>query len=574
MSTTAPSTATSSDFGRSSAPSPTNSTPSRRSTASATAIKNPDAQAERRAARRRRRAERHGFRPILFSRLTRLILLANLTGLAILTVGALALGEMRQGLIEARIASLRTQGELIANVLAEGATEEQDPRPELDLDAARTILRTLYVPESVRVRLFSTEGEVLTDSFLLTGQVARRILPALDEGRIPELRPFDEQTLVAAASERTLEEEFSRALLGEVVENRRENEEGERVVSVSIPVQRVQAVVGVLTIEAADVDAIIAAERRALTPFFIVAFAVTLVSSMLITLFVARPIRKLARAADVVREAGPRHASIPDLSSRRDEIGDLSVTLSGMTDALAERIDAIEAFAADVAHEVKNPLTSIRSALETLPQIADEARRAKLLDVMRHDVQRIDRLITDISNASRLDAELSRAAAEPLDIVRLLKDMVELYAGLRGEGEAKVVFAGAPQRALIHGSEEPLGQVFRNLIDNARTFSPAGGTVRLAVSGDPGAAYRPGVRVTIEDDGPGVPEENLERIFDRFYTERPKGAAFGSHSGLGLAIARQIVSAHQGRIFAENRVGADNAVAGARFVVDLPQRRR
>jgi two-component system sensor histidine kinase ChvG len=495
-------------------------------------------------------------------------------GLAILTVGALALGEMRQGLIEARIASLRTQGELIANVLAEGATEERDPRPELDLDAARTILRTLYVPASVRVRLFSIEGEVLTDSFLLTGQVARRVLPALDETRIPPLAPFDEDPLAAAAVERTLEEEYSRALLGEVVENRRQNEEGERVVSVSIPVQRVQAVVGVLTIEAADVDAIIAAERRALAPFFVVAFAVTLVSSMLITLFVARPIRKLARAADIVREAGPRHASIPDLSSRRDEIGDLSVTLSAMTDALAERIDAIEAFAADVAHEVKNPLTSIRSALETLPQMTDETRRAKLLDVMAHDVQRIDRLITDISNASRLDAELSRAASEPLDLVKLIKDMVELYAGLHGEGEATVVFADGPGRALIHGAEEPLGQVFRNLIDNARTFSPPGGTVAISVSGDPGAAYRPGVRVTVEDDGPGVPEENLDRIFDRFYTERPKGAAFGSHSGLGLAIARQIVSAHQGRIFAENRRDAEGVVEGARFVVDLPQRRR
>jgi two-component system sensor histidine kinase ChvG len=541
--------------------------------ASAIATRNPEtARAGGKAPPRRR--ERSHLRSIVFSRLTRLILLANLTGLAILTVGALALGEMRQGLIEARIASLRTQGELIANVLAEGATLERDPRPQLDIDAARTILRTLYVPESVRVRLFSTEGEILTDSFLLTGQVVRRVLPALDEARIPPLRPFEDEDAAAAAIERSLEEEFAHALLGEVVENRRENEEGERVVSVSIPVQRVQAVVGVVTIEAADVDEIIAAERRALAPFLVVAFGVTLVSSMLITLFVARPIRTLARAADVVREAGPRHASIPDLSSRRDEIGDLSVTLSAMTDALAERIDAIEAFAADVAHEVKNPLTSIRSALETLPQIGDEERRAKLLDVIRHDVQRIDRLITDISNASRLDAELSRVAAEPLDLVTILKEMVELYAGLRGEGEAEVEFAGGPPKARIHGAEEPLGQVFRNLIDNARTFSPPGGRVRVAVSSDPGAAYRPGVRITVEDEGPGVPEENLERIFDRFYTERPKGVAFGSHSGLGLAIARQIVSAHQGRIFAENRLDEDGSVAGARFVVDLPQRRR
>jgi two-component system sensor histidine kinase ChvG len=519
------------------------------------------------------RAQHRRFRSIVFSRLTRLILLANLTGLAILTVGALALGEMRQGLIEARIASLRTQGELIANVLAEGAAED-DPSPRLNLDAARTILRTLYVPESVRVRLFATDGVVITDSFLLAGQVMARELPPLEEEHIPQLRPFDVDAAAQAEIELTLEQEFARALLGEIAENQRRNESGEAVVSVSIPVRRVQAVVGVLTIEAADVDAIIAAERRALTPFFVVALIVTLVSSMLITLFVARPIRKLARAADVVREAGPRHASIPDLSSRRDEIGDLSLTLSAMTSALADRIDAIEAFAADVAHEVKNPLTSIRSALETLPQVSDETRRARLLEVMRHDVKRIDRLITDISNASRLDAELARTTTEPLDLVKVVKDMVDLYTSMRSDGEPEVVYAGGPPRAPVHGAEEPLGQVLRNLIDNAKTFSPKAGTVRIALSADPSPPFAPGVRLTIEDDGPGIPEENLERIFDRFYTERPKGAAFGSHSGLGLAIARQIVSAHQGRVFAENRAAPDGSVAGARFVVELPQRRR
>jgi two-component system sensor histidine kinase ChvG len=512
-------------------------------------------------------------RPIFFSRLTRLILLANLFGVAILTIGAFTLQEMRQGLVQARIASLRTQGVLIANVLAEGATEEE-PEPRLVADAARTILRTLYVPEDVRVRLFATNGEGVTDSFLLAGQVVARVLPRLDEARIPELTPFEEEQAAEEESERTLEQEFARALLGEIIENTRQNDAGERVVSVSIPVQRVQKVVAVLTIEAADVDAIIAAERRALAPFLVVALAVTLVSSLLITVFVARPIRKLARAADIVREAGPRHGSIPDLSARRDEIGDLSVTLNAMTTALANRIDTIEAFAADVAHEVKNPLTSIRSALETLPQVQDETRRDRLLDVMRHDVQRIDRLITDISNASRLDAELSRAAAQPLNVTALVKDMVALYAEMRGDGEAEVVFTGGPATAVIQGAEEPLGRVIRNLIDNAKTFSPPGGTVRVSVSPDAGPAFSPGVRVTVDDEGPGVPEEQRERIFDRFYTERPKGAAFGSHSGLGLAIARQIVSAHQGRVFAENRPAGDGTVAGARFVIDLPQRRR
>jgi two-component system sensor histidine kinase ChvG len=519
-------------------------------------------------------AKAAGSRPrsIVLSRLTRLILTANLFGLAILMAGALALGEMRQGLLEARIASLRVQGELIANVLAEGATEGE-PAPKLDIAAVRTIARTFHIPKGERVRLFSPKGQVLTDSYVLSGQITAHDLPALNPALIPPVKAFERPAEVEARSRRAIEDEFALARDGRTVENQRINETGERVVSVAIPVERVEKVLAVLVIEAADVDEIIAAERWALAPFFLVALGVTLASSLLITLWVAHPIRKLAKAADVVRETGPRHASIPDLSSRRDEVGDLSLTLSAMTNALAERIDSIERFAADVAHEVKNPLTSIRSALETLPQVADEARRDRLMQVMRHDVQRIDRLITDISNASRLDAELSRTTTEPLDIVALVTEMVGLYGSIRQPGEAEVVLETAPLQALVHGAEEPLGQVFRNLIDNAKTFSPPGGAVRITVSLDPNPAMAPGVRVTVDDDGPGVPEENLERIFDRFYTERPKGAAFGSHSGLGLAIARQIVTTHQGRIHAENRRRPDGSIAGARFVVDLPERR-
>lgn len=518
---------------------------------------------------------RRRFRSIIFSRLTRLILLANLSGLVVLTAGVLVLGEMRQGLIQARIESLRTQGELIANVLAEGATEAAfDPR--LDNDAARAILRALYVPPGVRVRLFANDGTIVTDSFLLADRVVSRPLPPLEVGALTPDIAFDADELAPLEAEATLEAEFSRALLGRVVENQREREDGERVVSVSIPVQHVQAVLGVLTIEAGGVDAIIAAERRALAPFLLVALLVTIASSMLITFVIAQPVRRLSVAADRVRKDGPRRASIPDLSSRRDEIGDLSVSLNAMTAAIANRIDTIEAFAADVAHEVKNPLTSIRSALETLPRVDDVERKTRLLDVMQHDVRRIDRLITDISNASRLDAELARAQADPMDIAGLLRQMVELYSDTRRDGEAELLFEPSSAEMVIHGAEATLGQVFRNLIDNAKTFSPEGGCVRVSMSAIKAPAgssgRRPGVRVTIEDDGPGVPEGDLEKIFDRFYTERPKGVAFGSHSGLGLAIARQIVEAHGGRIWVENRTGAEGAILGARFLVELPYR--
>jgi len=510
-------------------------------------------------------------RSIIFSRLTRLILLANLIGLVVLTAGVLVLGELRQGLIQARIESLRTQGELIANVLAEGATEAAF-EPRLDTDAARAILRALYVPPGVRVRLFANDGTIVTDSFLLADQVVSRPLPPVD-ALTPDLA-FDADELAPLEAEVTLEAEFSRALLGRIVENQRLREDGERVVSVSVPVRHVQAVLGVLTVEAGGVDAIIAAERRALAPFLLVALLVTIASSMLITYFIAQPVRLLSVAADRVRREGPRRATIPDLSARRDEIGDLSVSLNTMTAAIANRIDSIEAFAADVAHEVKNPLTSIRSALETLPRVDDAERKARLLEVMQHDVRRIDRLITDISNASRLDAELARARAEPMDIARMLREMVGLYGDTRRDGDAELVFETNQDEMLIHGAEAPLGQVFRNLIDNAKTFSPDGGCVRVALSAFKASGGRsggrPGARVAIEDDGPGVPADDLEKIFERFYTERPKGAAFGSHSGLGLAIARQIVEAHGGRIWVENRVGPDGAVLGARFLVELP----
>ncbi|MGD2132561.1 MAG: stimulus-sensing domain-containing protein [Maricaulaceae bacterium] len=531
--------------------------------------------------RRRRRVDgRRRFRSIVFSRLTRLILLTNLIGLAILSAGALALTEWSRALIDARRDSLRTQGELIAEFLSEGATANT-PDPILDPDLTRIIMRNLYVPQNQRVRLFAENGEVVTDSYLLGGQIIARPLPPIDPAQLsPDLVPdfenrdFDADEQEEVAGPRTLQQEFSRALLGRVVENERVNEIGESVVSVSIPVRRVQRVVGVLTIETDGVDDIIADQRRALAPFFLVALGVTIVTSLLITAFVARPIRRLSIAADVVREQGPRHAEIPDLSSRRDEIGDLSVTLNAMTHAIAERIDTIEAFAADVAHEVKNPLTSIRSALETLPQVTDPERRDRLLEVLRHDVQRIDRLITDISNASRMDAELSRAAVEQLDLNEVLKEMVNLYADIRRDGEAEVVFSDGRGKMLVEGVESSLTQVFSNLIDNAKTFSPAGGAVRVTASLLTSGSQAPGVRVTVEDEGPGVPEEDKEKIFSRFYTERPKGAAFGSHSGLGLAIARQIVAAHGGAIWVENRRDEADEVAGARFVVDLPRRRR
>ncbi|HVL42344.1 MAG TPA: HAMP domain-containing sensor histidine kinase, partial [Brevundimonas sp.] len=305
-------------------------------------------------------------------------------------------------------------------------------------------------------------------------------------------------------------------------------------------------------------------------PFALVALFVNLLGSLLMHLFVARPVMRLSAAADEVRLQRARAISLPDLEGRKDEIGDLARSLETMTETLSDRMDAIERFAADVSHEIKNPLTSIRSALETLPLVKTEAQREKLTALLQQDVRRLDRLITDISNASRLDAELARDRPRTLDLTTLLTEIVGVYEAGRKPGEPRIVFEPpAGDHILIVGRDGPLGQVFRNLIDNARSFSPADGLVRVTLSRDPTDPDRP-ARVQVDDDGPGIPPENLETVFQRFYTSRPKGTAFGANSGLGLSIARQIVEAHGGAIRAENRTDAHGAVVGARFEVALP----
>ncbi|WP_296170097.1 HAMP domain-containing sensor histidine kinase, partial [uncultured Brevundimonas sp.] len=331
----------------------------------------------------------------------------------------------------------------------------------------------------------------------------------------------------------------------------------------------VRQVLGVLTLEAGDVEATLNAQRLALMPFALVALTVNILGSLVLYLFVARPIMRLSAAADAVRLQQARAISLPDLEGRKDEIGDLARSLETMTETLSDRMDAIEAFAADVSHEIKNPLTSIRSALETLPLVKTDAQREKLTGLLQQDVRRLDRLITDISNASRLDAELNRDRPRAVDLNLLLSEISGVYAAGHRPGEAKVVFTPPTEAIRITGRDGPLGQVFRNLIDNARSFSPPGGEVRLVLRRDPTDPDLP-IRVIVDDDGPGIPAENLETVFERFYTSRPRGTAFGANSGLGLSIVRQIVEAHGGRVQASNRRGADGAVEGARFEVALP----
>ena len=509
------------------------------------------------------------------SRLGGFILALNLLSLLILFVGALALNEWRRGLIEARQETLAAQAQLLVQVLGEpqiGVTRGE-PTPELNYIEASRWLRDNFIPAGQRARLFDVDGIQVADSYEVTEAISGEPLPpALPAGSPSMVRDKDKarDSRRLAEARRALAEEVENALEGRSSATLRTAESGDRVVSVSIPVRHVEQVLGVLTLEAGDVNETLAAQRLALMPFALVALFVSLLSSLLLHLFVARPVMRLAAAADAVRLQRARAISLPDLDHRKDEIGDLARSLETMTETLSDRMDAIERFAADVAHEIKNPLTSIRSALETLPLVRTEAQREKLTSLLQQDVRRLDRLITDISNASRLDAELNRDRPRPIDLTVLLREIVDVYeAGLKPGGVHVAFAAPAGEHAIIRGRDGPLGQVFRNLIDNARSFSPPGGQVRLTLTRDEIDPDLP-IRVRVEDDGPGIPPENLETVFERFYTSRPRGTAFGANSGLGLSIVRQIVEAHGGRVWAENRKAADGGVAGARFEVALP----
>ena len=364
------------------------------------------------------------------------------------------------------------------------------------------------------------------------------------------------------------------ALNGQNASMVRINERGDVIVSVAVPVQRFRAVRGALMLstQGADIDNMVEAERLAIIKVFLIAAGVMIVLSILLAGTIAEPVRRLADAAESVRRRIRSRVEIPDFTRRRDEIGHLSGTLRAMTNALYSRIEGIESFAADVAHELKNPLTSLRSAVETLPVAKTDESRGRLLAIIQHDVRRLDRLISDISDASRLDAELQRQEAAPVDLAKLLSTLVAVANEVKRDDGVKVTvkFEGGGTRAFqVPGHDSRLGQIVDNLIENARSFSPAGGTVRVTCR-----RLRNQIEVYVDDDGPGVRDDVREKIFERFYTDRPH-QGFGQNSGLGLSISKQIVDAHGGSIWVENRTGApgpdgEPSVLGARFIVRLP----
>lgn len=538
--------------------------------------------------KRFRRNRRRGPRRSLWaSRLTRNIFLSNLIGLIILVAGTLAMSRFEVGLINAKIDNIQSLAATITTVIGEQATG-YGGMAELDVKSAQQILRGVNVQDGWRVRLHDKSGSLVADTKTLDGEFFIESLdPVVEErpGRPKQevwrenIRHWFETKLHnlpwrRAKREnlrRNLKSEVRAGLNGETSYGPRYDAQDNLIVTVSLPVRRVQQVLGVVTVESNDVGSIVTAERKALAPIIVLAFLAMFLSSLALTLFISLPMRRLARAAEIVTRSAKNRDAIPDLSNRSDEIGDLSLVLKDMTEGLYNRIDDIANFAADVAHEIKNPLTSLRSASDTLRVAKTEAQREKLIDIIQQDVSRMDRLISDISKASKVDANLARETAKTLDVGEIAENIVEFYKQTRSKDGADVINAStldldAP--IYIRAYESPFAQVLRNLIDNALTFSPDDGDVIVT-------AKQSGSRVffTVEDDGPGIPEDNLETVFERFYTQRPKGASFGSHSGLGLAICRQIITAHRGKIYAENRKDNNGKILGAKFTIDVPRQK-
>jgi two-component system sensor histidine kinase ChvG len=550
-----------------------------------------------------------------FSSLTRRIVFLNVTGLLALVIGILYLSQFRAGLIDARVQSLQVQGQIIAGAIAASATVETNtitisPERLMELHTGESygpaddglsaiefsinpervapVLRRLVSPTKTRARIYDREGMLLLDSRELDrrGDVLRFDLPPVNADRpgVVERAWIAIRTWLGRGDLPLYRElgpengtgypEVAQALVGQNASMVRINDRGEVIVSVAVPVQRFRAVRGALLLstQGGDIDQMVEAERLAVFKVFLVAAGVMVVLSVLLAGTIAGPVRRLATGAESVQRRIRSRVEIPDFTDRRDEIGHLSGALREMTNALYSRIEAIESFAADVAHELKNPLTSLRSAVETLPLAKTDQSRARLLAVIEHDVRRLDRLISDVSDASRLDAELQRQEAAPVDLVRLLNTVVTIANEVRRDNNVTVAlsFEGSgPGTFMVPGHDSRLGQVFDNLIDNARSFSAEGGGVRVICR-----RLRNHLEIVVDDDGPGIRPDALEKIFDRFYTDRPH-QGFGQNSGLGLSISRQIVEAHGGRIRAENRVGiaagsGEPKVLGARFVVHLP----
>ena len=520
--------------------------------------------------------------------LTARILAINVMALGVLVSGFFYLDQLQRDLMDDRLDAMAREATLLAAALGESAVDTANPSGAgLDPAAAATLVHRLNLPVDTRALLFNADGTLAVDSWQLPmAPVQTAELPPPEEGRGVFGRAADAayDWITARLPPRTtvplyLEPiepqaaDFPKvlsALEGAPARAMHRTQDARLVAVVAAPIQPFRRVQGALLL-VADANDVLESVRNArftILQAFCIALGITILLSLYFAGTITRPVRRLARAAERVRAGGGRKVAIPDFTARNDEIGRLSGALRDMTEALWVRMDAIERFVADVAHEVKNPLSSVLTAVDTARRVTDEEKRAKLLALVGEDVKRLDRLLSQIADASKIDTELFRARLEPVDLRAMLTTLAEMHsaAATMGEGPTalRVEIEGDGPFTVL-GVEDRLAQVLQNLVSNARSFSPPGGTITLGLRRD-GAA----IMVSVHDDGPGVPAGMEEAIFRRFYTDRPEGEPFGAHSGLGLSISRQIAEAHGGRLRCVNRRDGAGAIVGASFRLELP----
>jgi two-component system sensor histidine kinase ChvG len=548
--------------------------------------------------------------------LTRRIIVSNLFGLLILLGGYLYLSQYKGWLIAAKRESLGAQGEIIAAAIAANATLETerivldpDKLPELEgtrppfrddgfvalelsvrPEKVTPVLRKLMQNTTIRARIYDRGGKLITDSaeILTKGQIS-------DPGRSPHaanVRPrtknlWTRMTEYLFSADLPVYKEIGSAngnyypevraaMSGAATPMLLLNESGEQIVSYAVPIRRAQQVQGVLLLstEPGEIDEILDQERLALFKVALLALLATIAASLLLAQTVAGPMRRLSAAAENVSRSINARQQLPDFSSRKDEVGQMAGAFAAMTNSLYRRIEASEKFAADVAHELKNPLTAARSTAESLAYAKTDEQRLQLVQQIQLELKRLNRLITDVSNASRLDAELAFQETAPVELTSMLSGIVSTFRDIVDSESLRVKFeperGSAPGDFFVSGHEGRLWQVVTNLMDNAVSFSPANGTITIKLRRDQDT-----VEFIVEDQGPGIEPDKLETIFERFYTYRPTATGSrGANSGLGLSISRDIVQAHGGRIWAENSYppgrAAGSPPTGARFIVRLP----
>jgi two-component system sensor histidine kinase ChvG len=524
------------------------------------------------------------------SPLARKIIMFNLLAIVILVAGVMYLNPFRDSLVHQRERALAVEAQLIADIF-EASLPRSAPADLLTGDGidAVDVLSRVGIADGVDIFVYAAPDTLVASTLDGTRGPARPVrglAPQTDERLL--ITDFLNSVWSGLASvvgsdtsipQQGTPEDLARSLVAAAGDGatvlRRSSGVAGASFAAATPIEGANGVVGILvvTTAAGEIDQLVRGEREELLQMFVVALFVSIGLSFVLASTIANPLSDLAAAAELgrdknARKMSPTRVRIPDLTGRPDEIGRLSGALRGMVSALYDRIDANEQFAADVSHEIKNPLASLRSAVGTMRVARTDDQRNRLLEVIEHDVQRLDRLVSDISNASRLDSELVKEEEEEFDLVRTLENLSQYHGEEAAKKGVDFITDLPPEPIHISGLEARLAQVFVNLLGNAISFCEEGDAVRLWTRR---RANR--VLIVVEDTGPGIPEEALTKVFNRFYSERPV-KQFGNHSGLGLAISKQIVEAHGGVIWAENIRPTDLDIVseplGARFVVGLP----